>query len=248
MIHLKSKDEIRLMREAGRIVAECHALLENIIKPGVVTLDVDRMMEEHIRKRGAIPSFKGYHGFPASICVARNEVICHGFPDLQPLEEGDVVNIDIGACYKGYHGDSGWTYAVGKVSEDSKRLMKVAEESLFLGIEQATVGNRVGDIGAAVDAHAKRFGFGNIRDFSGHGVGQKLQEDPQIPNYGVKGKGTRLQHGMVIAIEPMLTLGGWQAYIEEDGWTARTVDGSICVQYEHTIAITDDGPQILTML
>lgn len=248
MIHLKSKDEIRLMREAGRIVAECHALLENIIKPGVVTLDVDRMIEEHIRQRGAIPSFKGYHGFPASICVARNEVICHGFPDHLPLQEGDVVNIDIGACYKGYHGDSGWTYAVGKVSEDSKRLMKVAEESLFLGIEQATVGNRVGDIGAAVDAHAKRFGFGNIRDFSGHGVGQKLQEDPQIPNYGVKGKGTRLQNGMVIAIEPMLTLGGWQAYIEEDGWTARTVDGSLCVQYEHTIAITDDGPQILTVL
>lgn len=248
MIHLKSRDEIRLMREAGRIVAECHALLVDRIKPGVVTLDLDRKIEEYIRQRGAIPSFKGYHGFPASICVARNEVICHGFPDHQPLQEGDVVNIDIGACYKGYHGDSGWTYAVGKVSEDSKRLMKVAEESLYLGIEQAKVGNRAGDIGAAVDAHAKRFGFGNIRDFSGHGVGQKLQEDPQIPNYGVKGKGTRLQNGMVIAIEPMLTLGGWQAYIEEDGWTARTVDGSLCVQYEHTIAITDDGPQILTVL
>lgn len=248
MIHLKSRDEIRLMREAGRIVAECHALLADRIKPGVVTLDLDRKIEEYIRQRGAIPSFKGYHGFPASICVARNEVICHGFPDHQPLQEGDVVNIDIGACYKGYHGDSGWTYAVGKVSEDSKRLMKVAEESLYLGIEQAKVGNRAGDIGAAVDAHAKRFGFGNIRDFSGHGVGQKLQEDPQIPNYGVKGKGTRLQNGMVIAIEPMLTLGGWQAYIEEDGWTARTVDGSLCVQYEHTIAITDDGPQILTVL
>ncbi|WP_058304412.1 type I methionyl aminopeptidase [Gorillibacterium timonense] len=248
MIILKSDEEIKLMREAGRIVAECHEMLADVIKPGVDTLTLDQLVEEKIRSRGAIPSFKGHQGFPASICVARNEVICHGFPDSNRLMEGDVVTIDLGACYKGYHGDSGWTYAVGEISRERKQLMKVCHQSLLLGIDQAREGKRIGDIGYAIDMNAKKFGYGNVKEFSGHGIGKDIWEEPSVPNYGMKEKGTRLKKGMVIAIEPMFTLGGWRAVIESDGWTARTVDRSICVQFEHTVAITDNGPQILTIL
>lgn len=248
MIILKSNEEIKLMREAGRIVAECHAYLAEAVKPGAVTSGLDRIIEEKIRARGATPSFKGYGGFTASICVAKNDVICHGFPDDHPLEDGDVVTIDVGAFYKGYHGDSGWTYAVGTVSPKVAKLMEDCHRGLMLGIEQAVVGNRIGDIGYAVDAHAKQFGYGNVREFTGHGVGTTLQEEPTVPNYGKKGQGTRLKSGMVLAIEPMFTLGDWRSYIESDGWTARTIDGSICVQYEHTVAVTDEGPQLLTVL
>lgn len=248
MIILKTDEEIKTMREAGRIVAECHALIAEIIKPGITTIALDQLVEDRIRLRGAIPSFKGHHGFPASICVAKNDVICHGFPDANPLVEGDVVSIDIGAFYQGYHGDSAWTYAVGSVSQDIEKLMEVCHQSLMLGIDQAVVGNRVGDIGYAIDTYAKQFGYGNVREFTGHGVGKELWEEPSVPHYGIKGKGARLKKGMVLAIEPMLTLGGWQAFIDDDGWTARTIDHSICVQYEHTVAITDNGPQILTVL
>ncbi|WCF10766.1 type I methionyl aminopeptidase [Paenibacillus thiaminolyticus] len=248
MIILKSNEEIGLMREAGRIVAECHAMLAEAIKPGVATTALDRLVEQHIRSRGAVPSFLGHHGFTASICVAKNDVICHGFPDDQPLEDGDVVTIDIGAHYRGYHGDSGWTYAVGTVSEDIRQLMDACHQSLFLGIEQAVAGNRVGDIGFAIQTFADRHGYGNVRDFTGHGIGQELWEEPPIPHYGRSGTGPRLKQGMVIAIEPMLTLGDYHAYVESDGWTARTADHSICVQYEHTVAITDNGPEILTKL
>lgn len=245
---LKSNEEIKLMREAGRIVAECHALLAEAMKPGANTLAMDRLVEEHIRRRGATPSFKGHHGFTASICVAKNDVVCHGFPDEQPLSDGDVVTIDIGAHYKGYHGDSGWTYAVGDVSGDIRELMTACRHSLMLGIEQAVAGNRIGDIGHAIDAYAKRRGYGNVREFTGHAIGAELWEEPQVPHYGAKGQGPRLKAGMVLAIEPMLTLGSSHAYIGDDGWTARTVDHSICVQYEHTVAVTEDGPQILTVL
>ncbi|WII40089.1 type I methionyl aminopeptidase [Paenibacillus thiaminolyticus] len=248
MIILKSNEEIGLMREAGRIVAECHAKLSEAIKPGIPTTALDRLVEQHIRSRGAVPSFLGHHGFTASICVAKNDVICHGFPDDQPLEDGDVVTIDIGAHYRGYHGDSGWTYAVGTVSEDIRQLMDACHQSLFLGIEQAVAGNRVGDIGFAIQTFADRHGYGNVRDFTGHGIGQELWEEPPIPHYGRSGTGPRLKQGMVIAIEPMLTLGDYHAYVESDGWTARTADHSICVQYEHTVAITDNGPDILTKL
>ena len=248
MTILKSKREIDIMREAGRIVAECHEMLGKMIKPGVTTLELDRLVEEKIRLRGATPSFKGHHGFTASICASKNDVICHGFPDSIPLVEGDVITIDLGAFYKGYHGDSGWTYAVENVSDEIKQLMKVCEESLYLGIEQAYPGNRVGDIGFAIDNKAKKYGYGNVREFTGHGIGKELWEEPAVPHYGMKNRGERLKEGMVLAIEPMLTLGGWRAYIEEDGWTARTIDHSICVQYEHTVAITDNGPEILTRL
>ncbi|MEO3945622.1 type I methionyl aminopeptidase [Gorillibacterium sp. CAU 1737] len=248
MIILKTDDELKQMREAGRIVAECHALLAKAVKPGVTTMKLDQLVEEKIRSRGATPSFKGHHGFPASICVARNDVICHSFPDSTPLLEGDVVTLDVGAHYKGFHGDSGWTYAVGEVSTKLRKLMEVCHQSLLLGIEQAREGNRVGDIGHAIDTNAKRHGYGNVRDFTGHGVGRELWEEPTVPNYGLKGKGTRLKNGMTIAIEPMFTLGDWRAVFDSDGWTARTLDGSICVQYEHTIAITENGPQLLTVL
>jgi len=248
MIVLKTDEEMKIMREAGRIVAECHALIAKTMKPGIATMAIDQLVEDHIRSRGATPSFKGHLGFTASICAAKNDVICHGFPDSNPLVEGDVVTIDIGACYQGYHGDSAWTYAVGSVSQDIEKLMEVCRQSLQLGIEQAVAGNRIGDIGYAIDTYAKQFGYGNVREFTGHGVGRELWEEPAVPHFGIKGKGARLKNGMVLAIEPMLTLGEWLSYIENDGWTARTIDHSICVQYEHTVAITDDGPQILTAL
>ncbi|GKU80101.1 type I methionyl aminopeptidase [Paenibacillus sp. L3-i20] len=248
MIILKSDEEIKIMREAGRIVAECHAFLAETIKPGITTLTLDKYIEERIRSRGATPSFKGYNGFTASICVAKNDVICHGFPDANPLVDGDVVTIDVGAFYKGYHGDSGWTYAVGSVAPDIEKLMQVCHQGLMLGIEQAVAGNRIGDIGYTIDTYANQFGYGNVREFTGHAVGQQLQEEPSVPHYGKKGHGVQLKKGMVLAIEPMFTLGSWRSFVESDGWTARTIDKSICVQYEHTVAITDNGPQILTVL
>ncbi|MEK3787205.1 type I methionyl aminopeptidase [Paenibacillus sp. FSL K6-1230] len=248
MIIVKTDQEIELMREAGRIVAECHALLGELVKPGVTTIEIDRLVEEKIRSRGAAPSFKGHQGFPASICTAKNDVICHGFPDSVPLKDGDVITIDIGAFYQGFHGDSGWTYTVGTVSPDIEQLMKVCHQSLLLGIEQAFAGNRIGDIGYAIDSYVQRFGYGNVRDFTGHAIGRELWEEPTVPHYGTKGSGVLLVKGMVLAIEPLLTLGDWRSYVERDGWTTRTIDRSICVQYEHTVAITDHGPQILTVL
>jgi methionyl aminopeptidase len=236
------------MREAGRIVAECHAALAEQVRPGVTTLELDALVERMIRRRGAIPSFKGHHGFPNSICVAVNDVICHGIPSARALNEGDVITIDIGACYQGFHGDSAWTYAVGEVSPQIRRLMEETREALFLGIEQARVGRTVGDIGHAIQSFAESKGYGVVREFTGHGVGRELWEEPVVPHYGKPGAGHPIQVGMTLAIEPMLTLGTWRAKIDSDGWTARTADGSICVQYEHTVAVTEDGPVILTAL
>lgn len=248
MIILKSPKEISIMRDAGKIVAECHALIAEKIKPGINTLMLDQMVEKLIRQRGAVPSFKGHHGFPATICVAVNDVICHGFPSSTKLRDGDVVTIDIGAHYMGYHADSAWSYAVGHVSPEITKLMEVTKECLFKGIEQARPGNRVGDIGHAIQQYAESFGYGVIREFCGHGIGQSLWEEPQIPHYGRKNRGLSLKTGMTIAIEPMITNGGWRSKLDQDGWTARTIDGSICVQYEHTIAITEAEPVILTTL
>lgn len=245
---LKSSREIALMRDAGKIVAECHALLADSIKPGITTLYLDQLVERHIRRSGAVPSFKGHFDFPASICVALNDVICHGFPSDVPLREGDVVTIDTGAFYKGYHGDSAWTYAVGRVAPNIKKLMDDCKTALFLGIEQAHPGHYIGDIGYAIQTFAEKLGYGVVREFTGHGVGQYLWEEPSIPHYGRPRTGLRIKKGMTLAIEPMLTLGDWQAKMDSDGWTARTVDGSICVQYEHTIAVTGNGPEILTVL
>ncbi|OPA73739.1 type I methionyl aminopeptidase [Paenibacillus selenitireducens] len=247
-MNLKSKQELQIMREAGRIVAECHALIAERIKPGVSTDTLDVLVENHIRSRGAVPSFKGHHGFTASICVAKNDVICHGFPSKEPLQEGDVVTIDIGAFYQGFHGDSGWTYAVGRVAPEISKLMEVCHQSLFQGIAQAIEGNRVGDIGYTIDTIAKQHGYGNVRDFTGHGLGAELWEEPPVPHFGRQGTGPLIKNGLVLAIEPMFTLGDWRAFLEMDGWTARTVDQSICVQYEHSVAVTENGPEILTKL
>lgn len=248
MIKIKSQREIEIMREAGRIVAECHAALAERIRPGVATRDLDRFAEAFLRDKGATPSFKGYRGYPASICVAVNDVICHGIPGPAKLRRGDVITIDVGAFYKGYHGDRAWTYEVGEVSPRVRQLMEVTEQCLYAAIAKCHPGKRVGDIGYAIQSLAESHGYGVVREFIGHGVGQDLHEGPEVPHYGVPDTGLALRAGMVIAIEPMITLGAWRSKLEADGWTARTVDGSTCVQYEHTVAITEDGPLILTTL
>ena len=235
------------MREAGRLVAQCHAALVERVKPGVSTRELDRFVEEFLKERGATPSFKGYRGFPGSICVSVDDVICHGIPSRDRLRAGQVITIDIGAHYKGYHGDSAWTYAVGEVSPEIQKLMDVTREALFAGIAAAQPGNRIGDIGHAIQSLAESHGYGVVRDFIGHGLGQDLHEAPEVPHYGTPGTGFALRPGMTIAIEPMITLGDYHVRVDADGWTARTVDASICVQYEHTIAITDNGPEILTL-
>lgn len=236
------------MKEAGRIVAECHAALADRIRPGVSTRELDRFVESFLLNKGATPSFKGYRGFPAAICIAINDVICHGIPGPQRLKRGDVITVDIGAFYKGYHGDRAWSYAVGEVRTPVLRLMEVTQECLNAAIAQCRPGKRVGDIGHAIQSWAEPKGMGVVRDFIGHGVGQDLHEGPEVPHYGAPGTGMALRAGMTIAIEPMITLGDWRSKVDPDGWTARTADGSICVQYEHTVAITEDGPLVLTQL
>jgi methionyl aminopeptidase len=248
LIKLKSPREIALLRDAGRIVAECHRRLAEQVRPDVTTGELDRMVEGWIREQGATPSFKGHHDFPGSICIAINDVICHGIPGKQRLHEGDIVTIDIGAYYKGYHGDSAWCYTVGQVSDQARALMETTKECLFAGIAQARAGNRIGDIGHAIQTLAEGRGYGVVREFTGHGVGQDLWEEPQVPHFGQAGTGQTLRVGMVIAIEPMITTGDWRAKVDRDGWTARTVDGSLCAQYEHSLAITENGPVILTEL
>lgn len=248
MIIFKSDREIQIMREAGRIVAQCHAALKEHIQPGITTKELDRIAENFIQQAGAIPSFKGHHGFPACICTSINDIICHGIPDQTELRAGDVITIDIGVKLNGYHGDSGWSYVVGRVRPEIEQLMKVTEECLDLGIQQARPGKRIGDIGAAIQSCAEGYQYGVVREFCGHGIGRDLWEEPEIPHYGRAGKGPLIRPGMVIAIEPMITNGGWQAQIDRDGWTARTVDRSICIQYEHTIAVLEDETIILTQL
>lgn len=248
LIKLKSAREVAIMRDAGRIVAECHAALAERVQPGVSTRELDRFVEQFLKERGATPSFKGYRGFPGSICVSVDDVICHGIPGPRRLKPGEVITIDIGAHYKGYHGDSAWTYAVGEVSPEIQKLMAVTRDALFAGIAAARAGNRIGDIGHAIQSLAEAHGYGVVRDFIGHGLGQDLHEAPEVPHYGTPGTGFTLRPGMTIAIEPMITTGDYHVQIDGDGWTARTADSSICVQYEHTIAITDNGPEILTLL
>ncbi len=246
MIIIKSRSELEVMREAGRIVALTHQELAKLIKPGVTTKQIDEAAETFIRSRGAVPSFKGYGGFPGSICASVNEELVHGIPGKRTLHEGDIISIDIGAQFEGYHGDSAWTYAVGKISAEDQLLMKVTEESLYKGLEKALPGGRLSDISHAVQIHAEAAGFSIVREYVGHGIGKNLHEDPQIPNYGPPGRGPRLKPGMVLAIEPMVNAGERYVRTLEDNWTVITVDGKKCAHYEHTIAITDDGYEILT--
>jgi methionyl aminopeptidase len=246
MIKIKSQREISLMREAGRIVAVCHQEIAKMIKPGITTIEIDALVESVIRDNGATPSFKHYHGFPASICASSNDCVVHGIPNRTKLKDGDIIAIDIGADYKGYHGDSAWSYAVGNISKENKLLMQVTEESLFVGLEQAKVGNRLSDISNAIEMFVKPYGFGIVEEFTGHGIGSDLHEDPPIPNFGQKGLGPILKEGMTLAIEPMVNAGTKRVKILPDGWTTKTVDGANSAHYEHTILITKDGYEILT--
>lgn len=248
MIIIKSGKEIELMREAGKIVAETHELLKEAIKPGLTTKELDKIAEANIRKYNAEPSFKGYHGYTGSVCASINEEVVHGIPGQKQLREGDIISIDIGAFYKGYHADSAKTHGVGNICDEDKKLIEVTKESFYKGIEFAKLGYRLSDISHAIQLHVENNGFSIVRDFVGHGIGSKLHEDPQIPNYGPPGKGPRLQEGMVLAIEPMVNAGSYHVKILGDGWTSITIDGKKSAHYEHTIAITGEEPLILTAL
>lgn len=247
MITIKSQREISLMKEAGHIVALAHQEVSKHIKPGVTTLQLDQIVEKVIRDNNAIPSFKGYGGFPGSACTSINEQVVHGIPSKRViLKDGDLISVDIGAEYKGYHGDSAWTYAVGTVSPEVTKLMEVTKQSLFEGLKYAKAGNRLTDISHAIQKHAESFGYSVVRDFVGHGVGSQLHEDPQIPNYGLPGKGPVLKTGMTLAIEPMINMGRKEVKVLKDNWTAVTIDKKPSAHYEHSILITDDEPIILT--
>ena len=246
MIKIKSEREIELMRIAGNIVYETHKYLQPFIKEGITTEELDRQAEEFIRSRGAIPSCKGYQGFPATLCISINDEVVHGIPSKRKLKNGDIVSIDICACYKGYHGDSAWTYAVGDINDDKKYLMEHTKKALYRGLEQVRPGNRVGDISNAIEEYATSHNLGIVRELEGHGVGSSLHEEPGIPNYGIRNTGPRLKEGMVIAIEPMLNLGSDDIYMLDDGWTIKTDDESPSAHFEHTVAVTNDGYQILT--
>lgn len=241
-------DEIEKARASNRIVAEVLERLREKISPGVKTKDLDKFAEEIAEKRGARPAFKGYRGYPYSLCISINEEVVHGMPSRRILEEGDIVSLDFGIYYQGFYGDSAITLPVGKVSENALRLMQVTERSLYAGIEQARAGSRLGDISAAVQNTVEEAGFSVVRDFVGHGIGENLHEDPQIPNFGKKGRGIELKSGMILAIEPMVNKGEYQVRILADGWTVVTKDGSLSAHFEHSVAITDNGPDILSTL
>ncbi|MFK3961769.1 type I methionyl aminopeptidase [Guptibacillus hwajinpoensis] len=246
MIICKTPRELDIMREAGKIVALTHQELQKHIKPGVTTKELDTIADRFIRQLGAIPSFKGYNGFTGSICASINEELVHGIPGDRVLAEGDIISIDIGAKYNGYHGDSAWTYPVGTISEEDERLLKVTEESLYKGLDETKAGRRLSDISHAIQAYAEAEGFSIVREYVGHGVGQDLHEDPQIPHYGPPGKGPRLKQGMVLAVEPMVNLGSRYVRTLSDNWTVVTTDGKNCAHFEHTIAVTEEGYEILT--
>ncbi|MDY2902039.1 MAG: type I methionyl aminopeptidase [Bacilli bacterium] len=247
MIVIKSNREIELMREAGRIVALAHKKVQEAIAPGVSTLELDKIAEKTIRDNGATPSFKGYGGFPGTICASINNVVIHGIPKSNiKLKNGDIISIDIGAIYKGYHGDCARTHAVGKISEERQRLIDVTRQSFYEGMKYAKPNNRLSDISHAIQTYVESQGFGVVRDFTGHGVGTELHEDPSIPNYGAAGMGPLLRKGMTLAIEPMVTARNYKVKILNDDWTTVTVDGSDSAHYENTIVITDDGYEILT--
>ncbi|MBP2645437.1 MAG: methionine aminopeptidase, type [Firmicutes bacterium] len=246
MIILKSAREIKLMQEAGKILASCHKEIKKIIRPGISTQKIDSFVENYLSKWGATPEQKGYQGYPYATCASTNDEICHGFPHSTPLKDGDIVTIDMVVNLNGFLADSAWTYAVGTISDDSKHLLKVTEEALYRGIAQAQIGNRLGDIGHSIQSHVEAEGFSVVRDFTGHGIGKKMHEEPAVLHYGKPNKGIALKEGMVITIEPMVNVGSWHCKIDKNGWTARTIDGKRSAQYEHTLAITSNGPLILT--
>lgn len=246
MMIFKSKKEIELMHEAGKILASCHKEIERMIKPGISTSRINRFVEEYLAKWGATPEQKGYRGYPYATCASVNDEICHGFPNSKPLMNGDIVTVDMVVNFKGGLADSAWSYAIGSISGQSQRLLKITKESLYKGIEQVQVGNRLGDIGHAIQTYAENEGFSVVRDFTGHGIGKVIHEKPAVPHYGKPGTGHKLSEGMVITVEPMVNAGSWHCKIDANGWTARTTDGKRSAQYEHTVVVTRNGPVILT--
>lgn len=249
MIEIKSEREIALLKEAGRIVALCHEEMKKQVRPGISTYELNEIVEKIILEHGATPSFKGYGGFPSAVCASVNEVVVHGMPSKkQILKSGDIIALDIGACYKGYHGDSAWSYAVGSISKEDQQLLQVTHDSLFKGLEQVREGVHLGDVSAAIGNYASSFGYGVVEEFTGHGVGRKLHEDPAIFNFGVSGTGPILKEGMVLAIEPMINAGTKHVKILADGWTTVTKDKSKSAHFEHTIVVRKNGYEILTTL
>ncbi len=248
MVILKSPEEIEKMRASNLIVADILQALKELVKPGVRTIDLDRFADEQARKRGARPAFKGYRGYAHSLCTSVNSVVVHGIPSERVLEERDILSLDFGIYYQGYYGDAALTVPVSRVSKTAERLMRVTEEALYAGIDQARAGNRLGDISAAIQDCVEAAGFSVVRDFVGHGIGKNLHEDPQIPNFGVRGKGVELKPGMVFAIEPMVNEGTYGVKILNDGWTVQTEDGKLSAHFEHSVAITEKGPVILSRL
>lgn len=246
MVILKSSDEIERMRESNSIVADVLVGLKNLIAPGLETLELDRYAESEAIKRGAKPAFKGYRNYPYSLCVSVNSEVVHGFPSKRLLRQGDIVSIDFGVHYNGYYGDSAATFPVGKISKAAAQLMSVTKKSLYKGIEKALPGNRLGDISSEIQRTAESTGYGVVRDFVGHGIGKALHEDPQVPNYGRKGRGIELKAGLVIAIEPMINEGTHEVKVQPDGWTVVTGDDMLSAHFEHTVAVTDNGPFILS--
>jgi len=246
MIFYKTPEEIGLMKESAQILGKAHAEIANLIAPGVKTEVLDRVAESYIREHGGEPSFKGYNGFPKTLCISVNESVVHGIPGEYTLQEGDIVSIDCGVLYKGFHSDCAYTYPVGKISDEVRQLLKVTKESLYFGIEQAVSGNRIGDISYAIQHHVENYGYSVVRELVGHGVGKQLHESPEVPNYGKRGKGAKLKSGMVIAIEPMINLGDRRIVQEKDGWTIRTKDRMPSAHYEHTVAVMNGNPEVLT--
>ncbi len=245
-IILKTREEIELMRESAQIVSKTLGMLAPLVKPGVTTLELDKLAEEFIRDHGAVPGFLGLYDFPNTLCMSPNDQVVHGFPNKTPLKEGDIISIDCGAIKNGYYGDHAYTFPVGEVSDDIKQLLKVTKECLYIGIEKMTTGNRMGDMGAAIQEHAEKHGYGVVRELVGHGLGRKMHEDPQVPNYGKKGRGKKFQEGLVLAVEPMINMGTHRVKHLSDGWSIVTVDGKPSAHFEHDVAIVDGKPDILS--
>lgn len=246
MMEIKTPEQIQCMWKAGKLLASCHRELQKMIRPGVTTLEIDRFVEEYLHRNGATAEQKGYRGYPYATCAAVNDVVCHGFPTYVPLQDGDIVTIDFVVNLEGWLADSAWSYPVGNISNEAKHLLKVTKECLYIGIEKALPGNRIGDIAYAIQRHAEQAGYSVVRDYCGHGIGKVMHEDLEVPHFGFQGYGPRLKEGMVITIEPMLNMGEYPITVDADGWTARTADGSLSAQFEHTLAITDKGPLVLT--
>ncbi|HNP06681.1 MAG TPA: type I methionyl aminopeptidase [Cyclobacteriaceae bacterium] len=246
MIHYKTAEDIQVIKEGAQILGQAHGEVARLVKPGVKTKDLDKIAEEYIKDHGGSPSFKGYNGFPAALCISVNETVVHGFPSQYELKETDVISVDCGVYYKGFHSDSAYTYPLEGVSQEVLDLLDRTYDSLYLGIEQAKVGNRIGEISFAIQSYVEQFGYGVVRELVGHGVGKDLHEDPEVPNYGKRGRGAKIKAGMVFAIEPMINLGTKSVVQEDDGWTIRTADRKPSAHFEHTVAVLEDKTEVLT--